>query len=146
LNPERYPGANKVFRIPEVSFIIIEELVEEGENILEYLRISKVWEATIKEYLPKFCKRISSLYKVREETLNYFLDLIQNSPGTRVFLKEKSALNLKGSRIAGQICEITGITNEEYQKDLKIVNTRKRDFITNRFISKSDDSDPKYFD
>src|ERR671929_205975 len=46
LNPERYPGANKVFRIPEVSYIIIEELVEEGENIFEYLRINKVWEAT----------------------------------------------------------------------------------------------------
>ena len=146
LKPERYPGADKVFRIPEVSLIIIKELAEEEENLLKYLTINKVWESTIKKYLPKFYNKISSLYKLQEETLNLFLDLIQTSPGTRVFLKEKSALNLKGGRIAKQICKITGITKKEYQKDLKIVNVRKKEFITNRFIQESDNTDPKYFD
>src|ERR1041384_148587 len=147
LRPEKYPGATKVFNTPELMLILFEELeLNEDENLFKYRGVNRLWRDTIDKYLPRFHSEISFRYKLQEQTLNLFLDLIQNSPGTRAFLKEKSRINLKGGRIAKQICEITGITEEEYQKDLEIIKTNVKDFKTYGFINQSDDTNPKYFD
>ena len=147
LRPERYPRATEVFNTPELILILFEELeINEDENLFKYRGINRLWRDTIDKNLPKFHSEISFRYKIQEQTLNLFLDLIQTSPGTRAFLKEKSKINLKGGRIAKQICEITGITEEEYKKDLKTIKINRKDFKTNGFLNQSDNTDPKYFD
>ena len=147
LRPERYPGATKVFNTPELVLILFEELeINEDENLYKYRGINKLWKNTIDRNLPRYHSEISSRYKIQEQTLNLFLDLIQTSPGTRAFLKEKSEINFKGGRIARQICEVTGITEEEYQKDIKTIKSNIEDFKANRFLLQEDDTDPKYFD
>src|ERR1043165_4583446 len=147
LRPKRYPGATKVFNTPELILILFEELeINEDENLFRYRGINRLWKKTIDKYLPRFHSELSFRYKLQEQTLNLFLDLIQTSPGTRAFLKEKSRINLKGGRIAKQICEITGITEEEYQKDLEIIKTNVKNFRAYGFINQSDDTNPKYFD
>src|ERR1051325_8152907 len=147
LRPERYPGATKVFNTPELILILFEELeISEDENLFKYRGINKLWRDTIDKNLPRYHSEISSRYKIQEQTLNLFLDLIQTSPGTRAFLKEKSRINLKGGRIAKQICEVTGITKEEYQKDIKTIKSNVKDFKANRCLLQEDDTDPKYFD
>src|ERR1043165_8249484 len=123
LRPEKYPGATKVFNTPEIVLILFEELeLNEDENLFKYRGVNRLWRDTIDKYLPRFHSEI------------------------RAFLKEKSRINLKGGRIAKQICEITGITEEEYQKDLEIIKTNVKDFKAYGFINQSDDTNPKYFD
>ena len=146
LRTERYPGANKVFKTPELVLILTEKLREVEEDPFKYRGINRIWRDIINKDLPKQYSEINLRYKLQEQTLNLFLDLIQTSPGTRAFLKEKSKINLKGGRIAKQICEITGITEEEYRKDLETIKTNVKDFKTNGFIDQSDDTNPKYFD
>ena len=110
-----YPGASKVFWTPELVRIIIEELIKGEEDILKYRGINSLWKATVERYTLKLHQDIKFYYTINKEIAEQFLDLIQISPGTRVFLKEKSEYEFKGARLAREICENCGITDEEYQ-------------------------------
>ena len=141
-----YPGATAVFKTPELVRIIIEKLIEEEEDILKYRGINFIWKAIVEKYTLKLHQETKFYYNVNKEIAEQFLDLIQVSPGLRVFLKEKSEYEFKGARLAREICENCGITDEEYQKDLVFVNRKKAEFRNKLRNNIFDNIDPKYLD
>ena len=141
-----YPGATEVFRIPELVRIIIEKLIEGEEDILKYRGINRLWDAIVVKYTLKLHQDVKFYYAVNKEIAEQFLDLIQTSPGLRVFLKEKSEYEFKGARLAREICENCGITDKEYQKDLVFVNQKRIEFRNKLGNNIFDNIDPKYLD